>query len=284
MPQGNSIPASYIYTKDFEAGEIPIRGTDDASIAVMWLALKDARPHPLQKLLLSYPSLLASGSVFALLLKQLRIELGLARARRVIMERSSEWSIVCETGGYDEVDAWVAERKMEAFGEDLRSIDRARSLAQRTPDLLDVTAPELTERCAVLEDGLGGKKAMLQAAGSVPELLVTDAKRLRRSVDALWGIFDVEAARRVGMRHSRLLLYCERLEVLFERLQTEFPEVAKKRLQERSSGEWFRWTDMTDKSGEVVAAWLGRISAEERGLSSQDKVQLSGMHGKVRAP
>lgn len=282
--EDKSVTASYIYTRDFEAGEISIRGSDNAAVAIMWQALKDPRPHPLQKLLLRQPSLLASGSIFALLLKELRIELGIARARTVIMERMSDWSTVCETGGYDEVDAWVAERKMEAFGEDLRGIDRARSLAVRAPDLLHVTAPELTERCAVLEDGLRGKKSMLEAVGSLPELLVTDAKRLRRSIDALRSIFDMEATRRVGMRLPRLLLGCELLEALFARLQAEFPEVANERLQERSTGEWARWTEMVSQSGEVVATWLGRISAEERSLSSEDWVQLSGMHGKVRPP
>lgn len=279
---GESVRASYIYTKDFEPGEIAIRGSDDAVIVVMWQPLKDARPHPLQRLMLRQPSLLASGQIFSIMLRELRIELGIARARRVIMEKLNEWSIVCETGEYEEIDAWVADRKMEAFADDLRGLDHACTLANRCPDLLHVTAPELTERVAVLKDGIGSKSAMLDAVDRLPELLATDAPRLQRSVDALRSVFPIEQSRKHASQLPRLFLSCELLEKLFARLQTEFPEVASKRLQERSSGEWVRWTDMMDKSGEAVATWTGRIAAEEHSLASQDAVQLSGMHGKVR--
>jgi hypothetical protein len=278
-----TVLSSYIFTKDFEPGQIFIGGADDAAMGIFWLALRDPRPHPVQKLLLRRPSLLGSGDIFAILFRRLRIELGTARARKVIIDRMNDWSEVCETGEYEEVDAWVAERKMEAFGEDLRGVEKARSLTERAPDLLDVTAPEMTERCAVLEDALGGKRSMMEAVTALPELLLINAKSLRRSVEALWSIFDREAARRLGLRLPRLLLCCEKLETLLTRLQTQFPEVAKQRLQERSSGEWVRWTDMVDQSGDVVATWLGRITAEERNLASQDRIQLSGMHGKVRS-
>jgi len=281
--RGEIVTASHIFTKDFECGEIPIRGSNDATTAVLWLALKDRRPHPLQQLLLRRPSVLASGSIFALLLRRLRTELGIAIARKVIAEKSNDWSAVCEAGGYDEVDAWVAERKMEAFGDQLRGIHKARSLVEREHSLLGVTAPELTECCAVLEDGLGGRRAMLEAVSSLPELLAADARALRRSVDVLRSIFNTEPTYRIGARLPRLFLCSEKLEVFFARLKAEFPKVAEERLQQRTSGEWVRWPDFTDQSGEVLATWLGRIAAEERNLSCQDRVHLSGMHGKVRA-
>jgi hypothetical protein len=281
---GHSVAASHIFTKDLEPGAIAIKGTDNADIAVMCLALKDPKPHPVQRLLLRRPSLLASGDIFAVLFKRLRIELGTARARRVIMEQMDDWSLVCETGAHDEVDAWVAERKMEEFGEDLRGIDRARSLTERCPDLLDVTAPEISERCAVLEDGLGGKKGMLNAFEALPELLASDATALRRSVDALRSIFDHGTVYRIGARLPRLLLVGEKLDALFAQLQQKFPEIARERLRERTSGEWTRWTDMVFQPGDSQATWMGRIGAEERGLASKDQVHLAGMHGKVRKP
>jgi len=203
------------------------------------------------------------------------------------MEKKDDWSSVCEIGGPEEVEAWVMDRKMDAFDEDLqglaaRSLD-ARALADKVPALRKVTGEEMTERIAVLIEGLLGRKGMLDAVTALPELLALTAAKLKESFTALQTVFSSQQTRRVALQMPKLLLDGATMGALFDKLREHFPQIAVRRLQERTEGEWALWPKHVEETGEAVHIWLGRIGAEEREADSKEKVQLSGMHGKVRA-
>mmetsp|Transcript_35529 Transcript_35529/g.62706 ORF Transcript_35529/g.62706 Transcript_35529/m.62706 type:complete len:1089 (-) Transcript_35529:56-3322(-) len=268
--QEDTVSAPYIYTKNFQPGEIAIHGSAEATTLVFWQYTTDPRPDPLQKLLPKRPSLLACGSSFTLLMRRLRAELGDAGARRVVVDQVMDWSNLCEpnkageVAGPEEVEAWVLERKMHAFGAELRGVSQAKALVEREPDLAGISAPIFSERCATLYEGLGGRSLMLDVITRLPVLLLTDAALLRRSVTALKGLLGDKRMRHLVSERPQLLLMAELLEKLFGKLESKFShKLVAARFKEPST-EWAQWPDMVQRQEGEVATWIGRLIAEER--------------------
>jgi len=65
------------------------------------------------------------------------------------------------------------------------------------------------------------------------------------------------------------------MEALFGRAKEHFPHYAE-RLSERKSGEWALWKNFVDEKPDAISKWLGRIAAEERTLTCQDRVKSFG--------
>jgi len=239
--------------------------------------ISEPHPDPLRALLVRQPALLAAVDSVALFLRRLRTELGDAAAHSVLIRDPDEWARLCQAGSEAEIEAWIFARKTEALGQELRQDDLAKSLFRKVPELRADTVPQLIERCAAIREVLAAdNKALLAALGKQPDNLLAEPTAFAESLAALKTVFEPTAARQWLRQRPELLTLAEEVTAVFAKVHEWFPDVARTRLRERTSGEWARWPDMVEVTEEALHAWLGRLAFEERSATCKDRVSTFG--------
>eukprot|EP00927_Polykrikos_kofoidii_P050670 TRINITY_DN44564_c0_g1_i1.p1 TRINITY_DN44564_c0_g1~~TRINITY_DN44564_c0_g1_i1.p1 ORF type:complete len:1149 (-),score=210.94 TRINITY_DN44564_c0_g1_i1:166-3573(-) len=291
----------------FRAQDVPancqlvIKGSGpELTCLVFYIMLDAPRPDVLRGLLHKEPGLLSSSDSVAFLMRRLRVELGNDEARTVLVDKTAEWSFLCQATSEEEIESWVYDRKLDFFGREIRSvfgtmgsvrsatngsneddkerwgIDMARKLISKRPELAKVTAPLWRERFGALKSCLGGKTPLFDVLTSRPDLLERDASLFKHALEALGQVFSVTRARGFATAFPELLTRGEQIKALFAKLEERFAPIYQERLRERTEGAWPLWRQMVEESDGNVSQWLGRITAEERSLTCKDRVQGFG--------
>jgi len=263
--RAEQVTAGAVYQKTILPGEeIAIRGAGQEVLSVAFLRrVGDARPDPLRTMLMKKPWMMATGDRMAGLHRHLRIELGEALARQVLMTTVDAWPGLCIDGSDAAIDRWIQGHKLDALAREVEDRSRAKALLQQ-PGVASATAEQLAERCATLREVLGGSKPMLDVLKRHPWLWASEASTLASASRELSGALGAEAARLALRQRPEFLNRAPELSALLGALREHFPEIAKRRLRKRTEGQWARWPEFVGKPREAVREWMGRLAAEER--------------------
>jgi len=286
---GELVTCDRYRSKEIKKGDrlpvaINIKGAGpDLTCLAFWLQTGPNRPNPLKQFLFEEPCLLSAADHTSYLWRRLRVELGEDIAHQALtnLDLQPEWAHICQSGTEEELEEWIYKRKLEVFGGfgrpggNASGIEKAKMLIERCPELADVTAPLYMERCRALTSGLGSVRYMLDVLNRRPDLLAGDAGLFPHSLEVLQGVFQSAASQAVALKNPELLTRGKQMEALFGRAKEHFPHYAE-RLSERKSGEWALWKKFVDERPDAISKWLGRIAAEERTLTCQDRVKSFG--------
>merc|ERR1712232_169594 len=163
----------------------------------------------------------------------------------------------------------------------IQVIENARALVPQCPGLADITAPMLAARMQTLKKGLGGNAAALQVASRWPRVLAEEPKVFVHALAVLGEVFGEGRAQGWATQYPYLLSRGKQIETVFTRTRDLYPLIYIERLCTRTDGEWANWRAIVDEPEGAVTKWLGRIAAEERSLTCEDRVRGFGKCGPV---
>jgi hypothetical protein len=158
----------------------------------------------------------------------------------------------------------------------IQVIENARTMVAQCSDLANITAPALANSCKALKKGLGGTPAALQVASRWPRALATEPKIFLHALAVLSNVFGEGRAQGWATQFPYLLSRGKQIETVFDRCKELYPLIYVERLCTRTDGEWALWRAMVDEHTDAVTRWLGRIAAEERSLTCEDRVRAFG--------
>lgn len=161
----------------------------------------------------------------------------------------------------------------------IQVLETARAMINVCSAVADITAPALASRCKGLKKGLGGNAAAIQVASRWPFILVEEPRVYLHALAVLSEVFGEGRAQGWSTQHPYLLARGKQIEMVFTRAKEHYPLIYKERLCTRSDGEWALWRTMVDEPENAVTKWLGRIAAEERSLTCEDRVRGFGRNG-----
>jgi hypothetical protein len=158
----------------------------------------------------------------------------------------------------------------------IQVIENARTMVVECPDLANITAPALATSCTALKKGLGGNAPALQVASRWPHVLAEEPTVFLHALAVLSEVFGEGRAQGWATQFPYLLSRGKQIENVFARTKELYPLIYVERLCTRTDGEWVNWRQMVDEPENVVTGWLGRIAAEERSLTCENRVRSFG--------
>lgn len=274
---GEKVGAEYLFTKDTEPGVTTVLGSgtgpDALTPVVFWRRLGDSRPNVVRTLIHEEPSILASGAGIDLLRRNLRAELGDEWAHRLIMDRQAEWLEFVQECDETTIKSWVYKCKIECFS---REVGGSLTMAE-CRKLADMRLPHLEANNRAFREAFPFDGMAETILKKDPSLLRCEPKILKSTMAALTKVFEKKQACEFLVARPGLVRLGDELELFWAKLQEHHPGVWQDRIVKNTNGEWPCWGNFVGKSSEAVAAWLGRVTAEEEHLACCRRVQSFGI-------